>query len=107
MVTNTVGKTNHHHTPDTMATIQRYVGLFDSDEQEMVRERLGDCLQSIVSLRLLIGKDGRGRIPALLREAPAPRESSREGTLGVRPRLPSPAPRLPRLAEPLRMRLAS
>ena len=53
------------HTPDAVATIQRYVGMFDSESQDIVRERLGDCLQAIISLRLLIGKEGRSRIPAV------------------------------------------
>jgi len=53
------------HTPDTSSTIQRFVGMFDSDSQDMVRERLGDTLQAVISLRLLVGKDGRGRIPAV------------------------------------------
>ncbi|MCG8422513.1 MAG: PilT/PilU family type 4a pilus ATPase [Proteobacteria bacterium] len=53
------------HTPDAVSTIQRYVGMFDSDSQDMIRERLGDCLQAVISLRLLIGKEGRGRIPAV------------------------------------------
>jgi len=53
------------HTPDTAATIQRFVGMFESDSQDMVRERLSDVLQACVSLRLLVGKDGRGRIPAV------------------------------------------
>ena len=53
------------HTPDTMSTIQRYVGMFEPDSQDMIRERLSDCLQAVVSLRLLMGKDGRARIPAV------------------------------------------
>jgi twitching motility protein PilT len=53
------------HTPDAVATVQRYVGMFDSDSQDIVRERLGDCLQAVISLRLLIGKEGRHRIPAV------------------------------------------
>lgn len=53
------------HTPDAVATVQRYVGMFDSESQDLVRERLGDCLQAIISLRLLIGKEGRNRIPAV------------------------------------------
>jgi twitching motility protein PilT len=53
------------HTPDTVATIQRYVGLFETDSQDVIRERLGDCLQAIVSLRLLIAKEGRSRIPVV------------------------------------------
>lgn len=53
------------HTPDAVATIQRYVGMFESDSQDIVRERLADCLQAVISLRLLIGKEGRSRIPAV------------------------------------------
>jgi twitching motility protein PilT len=53
------------HTPDTVATVQRFVGLFDTDEQEIIRERLGDALQAVVSLRLLAAKDNRRRIPAV------------------------------------------
>ncbi len=53
------------HTPDAMQTVQRYVGLFETDAQDVVRERLGDCLQAIVSLRLLASKDGRRRLPAV------------------------------------------
>jgi twitching motility protein PilT len=53
------------HTPDTISTVQRYVGMFEADSQDMVRERLGDALQAVVSLRLLVGNEGRGRIPAV------------------------------------------
>ena len=52
------------HTPDTMSTVQRYVGMFEADSADMARQRLGDVLQAVVSLRLLVGKDGRGRLPA-------------------------------------------
>ena len=71
------------HTPDTMATIQRYVGLFDPDEQEVVRDRLGDCLQAVISLRLLVSKDGRRRMPAveILRVTRTIREAIRSGRL--------------------------
>jgi twitching motility protein PilT len=53
------------HTPDAVATIQRYVGLFETDAQDVIRERLGDALQAVVSLRLLAAKDGRRRLPAV------------------------------------------
>jgi twitching motility protein PilT len=53
------------HTPDAVATIQRYLGLFPPAEQDLARERLGDALQAVVSLRLLVMKDGRGRMPAV------------------------------------------
>jgi twitching motility protein PilT len=51
--------------PDTTATIQRYVGLFDANEQEVARDRLADCLQAVISLRLLAAKDGSRRVPAV------------------------------------------
>jgi len=53
------------HTPDTVSTIQRYVGLFEPDAQDVIRERLGDTLQAVVSLRLLAAKEGRKRLPAV------------------------------------------
>ena len=53
------------HTPDAMSTVQRYIGLFEPDAQDVVRERLGDCLQAVVSLRLLVAKEGRRRLPAV------------------------------------------
>jgi len=67
------------HTPDAMATIARYVGLFETDAQDVIRERLSDALQAVVSLRLLPAKDGRRRLPAveILRVTRAARECIR------------------------------
>jgi twitching motility protein PilT len=53
------------HTPDAVATVQRFVGLFETDAQDVIRERLGDALQAVVSLRLLAAKDNRHRLPAV------------------------------------------
>jgi twitching motility protein PilT len=77
------------HTPDSVATIQRYVGLFEADEQDVVRDRLGDCLQAIVSLRLLASKDGRRRLPAveILRVTRTIRECVRAGRMNDIPEL--------------------
>lgn len=77
------------HTPDTMSTIQRYVGLFDADEQAIARERLGDCLQAVVSLRLIAAKEGRRRLPAveILRVTRSVREAIRNNRLGDIPEL--------------------
>jgi twitching motility protein PilT len=77
------------HTPDAVATIQRYVGLFETDAQDVVRDRLGDCLQAVVSLRLLASKDGRRRLPAveILRVTRTIRECIRSGRLGDIPEL--------------------
>src|SRR3954453_10874128 len=52
------------HTPAAVPTVPRYLGLFNSGAMDVVRERLGDCLQPIISLRLLSAKDGRRRLPA-------------------------------------------
>ena len=84
------------HTPDAVATIQRYVGLFETDAQDVVRDRLGDCLQAVVSLRLLASKDGRRRLPAveILRVTRTIRECIRVGAPqrhpGAHPQGPRP-----------------
>jgi twitching motility protein PilT len=77
------------HTPDSVSTIQRYIGMFDSDSQALVRDRLGNALQAIVSLRLLAGRDGRGRVPAveILRVTRTIRECIRSGRLDEIPDL--------------------
>jgi twitching motility protein PilT len=77
------------HTPDAVATIQRYVGLFEPEGQDTVRDRLGDCLQAVVSLRLLASKDGRSRLPAveILRVTRTIREALRSGRLKDVPEL--------------------
>jgi twitching motility protein PilT len=78
------------HTPDAVATVQRFVGLFPTGEQEIVRERFGDALQAVASLRLLVAKDGRTRIPGveILRVTRSVRECIRAaGRLGDIPEL--------------------
>jgi twitching motility protein PilT len=77
------------HTPDAIATVQRYLGLFESDAVDVIRSRLGDCLQAIVSLRLLASKDGRRRVPAveILRVTRTIRECLRAGRMNDIPEL--------------------
>jgi twitching motility protein PilT len=53
------------HTLDATTTIARLVALFPPDEQEVVRVRLADSLQAIVSQRLLPRADGDGRVAAV------------------------------------------
>jgi twitching motility protein PilT len=48
------------HTIDAGQTINRIVGLFDTEEQEQVRVRLADTLRWIISQRL-VPKEGGGR----------------------------------------------
>ncbi|HEX7243155.1 MAG TPA: PilT/PilU family type 4a pilus ATPase [Longimicrobiaceae bacterium] len=52
------------HTRDAAATISRLVAVFPPDEQQMVRIRLSEQLQAIVSQRLLPRKSGNGRVLA-------------------------------------------
>lgn len=77
------------HTPDAVATVQRYLGLFETEALDVVRERLSDCLQAIVSLRLLAAKDGRRRLPAveILRVTRTVRECLRAGRMNDIPEL--------------------
>jgi twitching motility protein PilT len=77
------------HTPDAVATVQRYLGLFETDAVDVIRERLGDCLQAIVSLRLLSAKDGRHRLPAveILRVTRTIRDCLRGGRMAELPEL--------------------
>ncbi|HEY1816780.1 MAG TPA: PilT/PilU family type 4a pilus ATPase [Kofleriaceae bacterium] len=77
------------HTPDAVATIQRYVGLFEAEAQDVIRDRLGDCLQAVVCLRLLASKDGRRRLPAveILRVTRTIRECIRSGRTADIPEL--------------------
>jgi twitching motility protein PilT len=52
------------HTIDAGQTISRILGMFDQDEEKLVRIRLADTLRWIVSQRLL-PKIGNGRVAAL------------------------------------------
>lgn len=52
------------HTVDAGQTINRILGMFDKDEEQLVRNRLADTLRWIVSQRLL-PKIGGGRVAAL------------------------------------------
>ncbi|MDR1080836.1 MAG: PilT/PilU family type 4a pilus ATPase [Deltaproteobacteria bacterium] len=52
------------HTVDAGTTVNRIIGLFDSDEEKLIRVRLADSLRWVVSQRLL-PKIGGGRVAAL------------------------------------------
>ncbi|MBW3571648.1 MAG: type IV pilus twitching motility protein PilT, partial [Gemmatimonadetes bacterium] len=52
------------HTRDAASTISRLVATFPPDEQKVVRLRLAEQLQAVVSQRLLPSKDGKGRVLA-------------------------------------------
>jgi len=52
------------HTIDAGQTINRILGMFESDEQEQIRARLADTLRWVVSQRL-VPKEGGGRFALL------------------------------------------
>jgi twitching motility protein PilT len=52
------------HTTDVLRSINRFVGLFPSEEQHLARGRLAEVLKAVVCLRLLPRRDGQGLLPA-------------------------------------------
>jgi twitching motility protein PilT len=52
------------HTTNTVQTISRIIAVFPPHEQPMIRIRLAESLQGVVSQRLLPTKDGKGRVVA-------------------------------------------
>jgi twitching motility protein PilT len=52
------------HTTDAPRTIARLIGVFDSAEQPVIRQRLSETLRAVVSQRLLPRADGVGRVVA-------------------------------------------
>jgi twitching motility protein PilT len=52
------------HTKNAVQTLSRVIAVFDPNEQEMIRTRLSESLQAVISQRLLQRKTG-GRIAAM------------------------------------------
>lgn len=52
------------HTTNAVQTLSRLISVFPPSEQEMVRIRLSESLQAVISQRLLPRKDGKGRVVA-------------------------------------------
>jgi len=53
------------HTPDAVSTVNRIIAMFPPEEQGIIRLRLADTLQAVVSQRLLPRANGTGRAAAL------------------------------------------
>ena len=53
------------HTPNAASTINRLVGHFPPEAQEIIRQRLADILVATISLRLVEDKTGEHIIPAV------------------------------------------
>jgi twitching motility protein PilT len=52
------------HTPDAVTTIMRIIAMFPPEEQDVVRIRIAESLNAVISQRLLPRKDGKGRVVA-------------------------------------------
>ena len=70
------------HTPDAQSTILRIMAMVPPEEQEVVRIRLSETLNSVVSQRLLPRADGNGRAVAaeILIVTPAVRDMIADGS---------------------------
>lgn len=69
------------HTNDAPQSIDRIIDVFPPHQQPQVRSQLASCLLGVLAQRLLIQKDGKGRVPAfeLLLGSSAVRASIRDG----------------------------
>ena len=52
------------HTSDAVTTISRTVSVFPPEEQEMLRVRLAESMEAVISQRLMPRSDGNGRVVA-------------------------------------------
>ena len=71
------------HTQNAASTINRIIGHFPPDSQEIVRQRLADILVATVSLRLVEDKSGENLIPVVevMRTTTTIQACIREGNL--------------------------
>ncbi len=69
------------HTIDASKTVDRIIGLYPKNEEQVIRTRLAQTFRYIVSQRLIPRADGRGRIAAveILKSTPRTREYIAEG----------------------------
>jgi twitching motility protein PilT len=52
------------HTKDAPSSIDRIIDVFPASQQQQVRLQVSNCLQAVVSQRLISRKDGQGRVCA-------------------------------------------
>ncbi|MCK4943014.1 MAG: PilT/PilU family type 4a pilus ATPase [Candidatus Aminicenantes bacterium] len=52
------------HTPDVLRTFGRLIGFFPTEEQQNLRQRLSENLMVIISMKLLVNKEGTLLVPA-------------------------------------------
>ena len=86
MVALTAAETGHLilstlHTIDASKTVDRIIGLYPKNEEQVIRTRLAQTFRYIISQRLIPRADGRGRVAAveILRSSPRTREYVESG----------------------------
>ena len=52
------------HTSSAVKTIDRIIDVFPAGQKDQVRSMLSESLESVIAQKLLITKDGNGRVPA-------------------------------------------
>jgi len=64
------------HTIDAAKTVDRIIGLYPKNEEQVIRTRLAQTFRYIISQRLIPRSDERGRVPVveILRSSPRTRE---------------------------------
>jgi twitching motility protein PilT len=69
------------HTIDASKTVDRIIGLYPKNEEQVIRTRLAQTFRYIVSQRLVPCADGHGRVAAveILKSTPRTREYVNEG----------------------------
>ena len=75
------------HTTNVMQTIDRIIDLFPSNQHDQVRSALAINLRAIMCMRLLIRKDGVGRVPTceVIFNSPAVRKLIKENRIAQLP----------------------
>jgi twitching motility protein PilT len=53
------------HTNNAIRTVNRILGVFPPNQQAQMRTMISESLRAVVSQRLLLRADGKGRVPAL------------------------------------------
>ena len=52
------------HTKNAVQTLSRMIAVFSPEEQEMIRNRMADSIEAVISQRLVPTVDGKGRVVA-------------------------------------------
>lgn len=52
------------HTKNAVQTLSRLIAVFTAEEQDMIRIRLADSIQAVISQRLVVTADGESRVVA-------------------------------------------